>query len=235
MERGRILQLQKDYSAALVAFDDALRLRPQDARVSRFRAETLLELNRLPEALQSLDDCLKFGPADAGTFRARAALRTRLGQYAGAQADYTHALEQQPNPATYAARGWCFLVSDAPRLALPDFEESLRRDPAQSDAYAGRGFCRVLAGEISPAITDAEEALRLGPESPRLYYNVARIYAQGVVALNRSSSSSRANAGVLNVRSCQERAVQTLAQALPCRLLRKRHASGKTLWNPTRV
>ena len=210
-ERGRILHAQKDFSAALAAYDAALRLRPQDARVSRFHAETLLELNRLPEALRSLDDCLKFGPADAGAFRARAALRTRLGQYANAQADYTRALELDANGATYAARGWSFLVADAPKLALADFEESIRRAPAQSDAYAGRGLCRVVTGECQAAIVDAEETLRQGPESTRLFFNVSRIYAQAAGTLSRSAAQPR---GLPTARICQERAVQTLARAL---------------------
>ena len=210
-ERGRILHAQKDFSAALAAYDAALRLRPQDARVSRFHAETLLELNRLPEALRSLDDCLKFGPADAGAFRARAALRTRLGQYANAQADYTRALELDANGATYAARGWSFLVADAPKLALADFEESIRRDPAQSDAYAGRGLCRVVTGECQAAIVDAEESLRQGPESTRLFFNVSRIYSQAAGTLSRSAAQPR---GLPTARICQERAVQTLARAL---------------------
>ncbi len=211
-ERGRLLHIQKEFTTALAAFDEALRLRPRDARVCRFRAETLLELNRLPEALQSLNDCLKYGPPEAGAFRARAALRTRLGQYAGAQTDYTRALELSPNAATYAARGWTFLVADAPKFALADFEESIRRVPEQSDAYAGRGFCRVLLGETSAAIADADEALRQGPESTRLFYNVSRIYAQAAATQNRSVV--RVNSGLPNARECQERAVGTLAQAL---------------------
>ena len=42
----------------------------------------------------------------------------------------------------------------------------------------GRGYGRVLSGDYRQAVADAEEALRCGPPSPRLYYNVARIYAQ---------------------------------------------------------
>lgn len=212
-ERGRIFYVQKDYPAALAAFDSALELRPHEVRVLRFRAETLLELNRLPEALQSLNDCLKYGPPDAGAFRARAALRTRMGQFAGAQTDYTRALELNSNAATYAARGWCFLVADAPKLALADFEESIRRTPVQSDAFAGRGLSRVLLGESQAAVEDAEQALHHGPESPRLCYNVARIYAQAVAALSNTSARTLV-AGTLNGRTCQERAVKTLEQAL---------------------
>jgi tetratricopeptide (TPR) repeat protein len=177
------------------------------------RAEALLELKRLPEALESLDDCLKYGPPDAGAFRARAALRTRLGQYAGAQTDYTRALELEPDAATYAARGWCYLVADAARLALPDFEEAIRLDPDRGDAYAGRGYARVLLGAHRLAVADAEEALRRGPPSPRLYYNVARVYAQAVTS--QDGERARNRWGSHSPRGeWQERALQALARSL---------------------
>ena len=206
LERGRLLHQQKDYSRALAAYDAALDLRSRDARAYRLRADALLELQRLPEALQSLDDCLKYGPSDAGAFRARAALRSRLGQYAGAQTDYTRALEMQPDAATYTARGWCYVVAEAPRLGLPDFEEAIRLSPDQGDAYAGRGFCNALAGKARPAVNDAEEALRRGPPSPRLNYNVARVYAQAAARLERGTRWT--------VESWRERALQVLAKAL---------------------
>jgi serine/threonine protein kinase/predicted Zn-dependent protease len=213
-ERGRILHSQKDYAAALAAFDEVLRVRPHDARACRFRAGALLELNRLPAALAALDDCLRFGPPDAGAFRARAALRTRLGRYAGAQTDYTRALEIEADATTYAARGWCFLVADAPKLALSDFEEAIRLAPEQSDAYTGRGYSRVLLGDAQAAIADAEAALRQGPVSPRLYYNVARIYAQAVAVSETAATRSRTNIDFVSSRNCLDRALLTLTQAL---------------------
>jgi tetratricopeptide (TPR) repeat protein len=209
LERGRLLYHQKEYSGALEAYDAALALRPRNARASRLRAETLLELKRLPEALQSLDDCLKYGPPDAGTFRARAALRTRLGQYPGAQTDYTRALELEPDAATYAARGWCYLVAGAANLALPDFEESIRLAPDEGDGYAGRGFARALLGQARLAVADAEESLRRGPRSPRLYYNVARVYAQAAARLEGDSLRTRETS-----HSWQDRALHMLAKAL---------------------
>jgi len=213
LERGRLLHRQKDHQRALEACDAALHLRPGDARVCRLRAEVLLELKRLPEALRSLDDCLKYGPADAAAFRARAALRTQMGQYAGAQTDYTRALEMEPDAATHAARGWCFLVADAPKLALADFEEALRRAPELGDAYAGRGYSRVLLGDHRRADADAEEALRRGHPSARLHYNVARIYAQAIPCLDSERGGGRWTANALG-NYYQDRALRTLTTSL---------------------
>jgi tetratricopeptide (TPR) repeat protein len=166
----------------------------------------LIELGRLSDALQALDDCIEHGRRDAATFRARASLRTRLGQYAGAQTDFTHALEIAPDAGTYAARGWCYLVGDAPHFALPDFTEAIRLAPSQADAYAGRGYCRALLGESRLAVRDAEEARRLGPPSPRLDYNLARIYARAAGTVQGASIRLRSE--------WQDQALHLLKRAL---------------------
>lgn len=141
-------------------------------------------------------------------------MRTRLGQYADAQTDYTRALELDPDAATYAARGWGYLVSDAPRLALADFQESLRHDPNQAVVLAGRGFAFARLGDVRNAIADADEASRREPESPRLCYHVARIYAQAVGPLGRLSPAARASAQLPTSHACQQRALQWLERAL---------------------
>jgi tetratricopeptide (TPR) repeat protein len=178
LERGRLLYRQKDYAGALAATDDAIRVNPRDPQVYRLRADTLLEMKKLPEALQALDACLKYGPDDVAVLRARAALRTRLGQYAGAQTDYTRILEREADAGTYAARGWNFVFADAPKLALDDFQQSIRLASDRAESYVGRGYAQVLLGKCQRGVADAEEALRHGPRSPRLCYNAARVYAQ---------------------------------------------------------
>jgi tetratricopeptide (TPR) repeat protein len=213
LERGRILHGRKDFEAALRAYDDAVAARPKDARAHRLRAEALLELNRLPEALKALDACLQHGPPDADAYRARAAVRTRLGQYPGAQTDYTRALEIRADADIYAARGWTYLVAEAPALALGDFEEALRLEPDSGDGHAGRGSARVALGQYHAAVADAEQALHHGPPSPRLLYNAARIYARAEAGLaadawryDRSTPSLRA--------SWRRRAIDALSRAL---------------------
>ena len=75
-------------------------------------------LKRPEEAIADLDAAAAGGPADAGSYRARAALYARLGKYPQALADYTRALELQPDAATYTARGWAFLVTDSRRAMM---------------------------------------------------------------------------------------------------------------------
>jgi tetratricopeptide (TPR) repeat protein len=213
LERGRLLHRRKDFAAALEAYDLAVLLRPRHARTHRLRAEALLELNRLTEALRSLDACLQYGSPETEVFQARAAVRSRLGQYAGAQTDYTRALEISPDAATYAARGWIYLVAEAPALALTDFQEAIRRAPNLGDAYNGRGYARILLGQYRQAVSDADEAVRRGPASPRLFYNAARVYAQAVARLNAAPSPDVWTASMLRT-SWEGQAVGLLRKAL---------------------
>ncbi len=211
LERGRLLYRQKDYAGALAATEAALRIHPRDAQAYRLRADSLLELKRLPDALKALDECLKYSPDDVAILRARAALRTRLGEYAGAQTDYTRVLERGPDAATYAARGWNYVFADAPKLALADFEESIRLAPDRAESYVGRGYAQVLLGKCQQGVRDAEEALRRGPRTPRLWYNAARVYAQASARIAAELPRHPGTAADLR-NEWRNRAIQLLVQ-----------------------
>lgn len=178
-DRGRIRFAQKNYQEALVDFEAALRLRPDEADYYRWQAEALLALNREREAATALDHYLaKGGRPTPEVYRSRGMIRARLRQFPAALADYTQALALQPDSPTHAARAWLFLANDVPSLALKDFEESIRLDGKNGEAYAGRGLIRVRNGKIKEALTDAESAARHGPETARLLWNISHIYAQ---------------------------------------------------------
>jgi tetratricopeptide (TPR) repeat protein len=123
-------------------------------------------------------------------------------------------------------RGWGYQYADAPRLALADFEESLRLEPDQSDAYGGRGLARIRLGEWRPAVLDAEAAIRqaqvtsAGPAGEdagavrvQAFFNAARIYAQAVEFVAREVSREGERAVSL-YRRYRRRALDLLEEAL---------------------
>src|SRR5262249_56280115 len=103
--------------------------------------------------------------------------------------DCTRALELEPDAVTYTARGWVYLMTEAPKPALADFDEALHLDPKHGEAYLGRAYAQVLLGKPGEALRDAEEGLRCGPESPRLCYNAARVYAQLVGKVDEADTA----------------------------------------------
>jgi tetratricopeptide (TPR) repeat protein len=213
LECARILLRRHQYERALDACARALRLNPT-ARGYRLRAEVLIALKRYEAAATALDACLEKSPNDALVLCARAAVRTRLGQYQGAQADYARALERKPDAEVYTARGWTYLAGDATKLALADFDLALRLEPGRGDALMGRGLAHALLGEHGRAVADTRQALASGPESSRLYYNAARVHALVASRANRTAAPPRRPG--LKRGDHARQATQLLANALDC-------------------
>ena len=71
------------------------------------------------------------------------------------------ALASEPAPLL-AQRGWLYILTESPRLALHDFEAALRLDPSHVEAYSGRGLARVRLGQDREGVADAEQALGHG-------------------------------------------------------------------------
>jgi tetratricopeptide (TPR) repeat protein len=214
LERGRIFFRTGRYPEALTACDTALALRSDLVAARRLRAETLVEMQQFEAALAALDDYLvALARPDATALRTRGIVRSRLGRNAAALEDFGKSLELQPDAATYAARGWAYLGHDAPRLALPDFEEAMRRNPDGADARVGRAMARAKLGHYAPALADADEAVRLGPASARLAYNAARVYALAAESALGDAALGRQKAAETHER-CLDAALKLLTQAV---------------------
>ena len=92
----------------------------------------LLELNRDHDAIVACDAALRAGLKSADLLGLRGLAKARRNDFAAAIDDYTLALALEPSaPVLHGRRGWAYLVSGAPQLALRDFEEAIRLDPRQ--------------------------------------------------------------------------------------------------------
>ena len=174
----------------------------------------LLDLKRYDEVLRSCDGALAQGRPWSGLYETRGVARAGRQDFAGAIADYTLALEQQPRqPRVLTSRGLTYLVSDAPKLALRDFEDVLQLDAKSAEAHGGRGAALVRLGEYRAAIVEAEESLRLPPPAARRAYNAARIYAQAAT-LAAADVRNAGREAVMVVGRYQDRALGLIQQAL---------------------
>ena len=156
--RARLFFRANQCPEALAACDAALRLAPDDPEAHRVRVAALMELKRYDAVLASADAYLARGKPIAEILEIRGLAHQARRNYTAAIADFNRALDLAPaaEPAQRSRllnrRGWGYQYADAPRLALSDFEESLRLEPNQSGAYGGRGLARIRLGEWRPAV-----------------------------------------------------------------------------------
>lgn len=80
------------YEEALVSFDQALAIQPDDHAAWVFRGVVLIHLGRYSEALISCEKALKIHPNDIQAWIFRGAALHYLGQYKKAYASYDSAL-----------------------------------------------------------------------------------------------------------------------------------------------
>ena len=87
------------YEQALKEYELALQEVPNHVHALRGKARTLMQLNRLDEALQVFNVAIAYEPNFAGTYANRGILYDRMGQYQHAVDDYDRALSMDPEVA----------------------------------------------------------------------------------------------------------------------------------------
>ncbi|WP_165219578.1 serine/threonine-protein kinase [Aquisphaera insulae] len=196
VERARLLFASGRPSESLAAAEAAVELAPSHPEAHNLRISSLLALRRYDAVLASCDAYLAREQPTLDILEIRGLARFARRDFPGAISDCTRAVELRsdlapaPRSRLLNQRGWAYHMADAPRLALEDFETSLKLVAGQADAHAGRGLARVRLGDWKAAVADAEDAVRLagaptlgeGEDSIEVRrqarFNAARIYAQ---------------------------------------------------------
>jgi serine/threonine protein kinase/Tfp pilus assembly protein PilF len=212
--RGRLLHREDRDQEALAACEAALKLVSTHADAQRLRLDILLAQKRFDEVIGPCDALLAREKSSADLYELRGLARAGLMDYAGAIEDDTKALSLRPGCVPLLARrGALYLVTDAPRLALRDFEEAIGRDPAYGDAYIGRASALVRLGQHRQAEADVDKALRLGKRTSPMLYNAARVLSQAA-AVAGSEVRRKGQVAVAQVNRYQDRAVELVQEAL---------------------
>jgi tetratricopeptide (TPR) repeat protein len=213
-KRARVLIALHREIEALAACDAALKIVPNDETALRLRIDLLLAAKRYSEVVRLCEALMAGGKVPARVAELRGLAKAGLKDYVGAIEDATLALSVSPEQAHLLAwRGWLYILADAPRLALRDFEAAIWLDSSRGEAYMGRGAARARLGRHAEAVADAETGLNLGPCGPRLSYNAARIYAIAAAVAGNEARKHGQDAALLAARY-QERALALLRQAL---------------------
>jgi tetratricopeptide (TPR) repeat protein len=233
------LQFQdRQYDDALASCAAALGRWPDYAPAHLRRAETLLaqakeaahaagtarmaplrraEIRRAEEryyreAGEALDRYLRRETSDAVACRTRGVIHLRLGRHREAVEAFGSALKLKPDADTLSLRGWAYLKLDAAQMALPDFEEALRLQPAHVQALCGRGYARVCLGYLKDGLEDAERALAAAPADPLLPLRTACTYGRALRHLEAQADGRPVPTRI--ARAYQDQAVQLVGLAL---------------------
>lgn len=119
LRRAELHRTHQDWEPALADYAKAEGLKVDPAIIRLARGKLLLAAGQPEKACAELDSVIEKSPGnvDARTTRARA--RTKIGNYPGAAADYTAAIDAvaKPDPELYLERATVLCAATPPRLA----------------------------------------------------------------------------------------------------------------------
>lgn len=213
---GQLLGRDELHKEALDQFAFALNIQPKCEAAYQLQAESLLALKRRREAAAALDSYLALAARPSAKYcKARGVIYADNRQYRKAVELYTLALNQEPTDCSARnLRGWAYLLMDAAKPALEDFEETLSADKNNADALAGRGNARIRLRQVQGAVADAEAALEEGPQTERLLYNVTCIYALAVAQTELEVRAGRDRTAPTRLELYEKKALDCLMRTL---------------------
>ncbi len=159
-------------------------LEPDEHRLHRSvlrynRAQVLVGLGRLAEALADYDAVIGADPNYPEYHFDRANLLHRLGRDEEALAEYDITIALGPPfPEAYYNRAELRLDAGATDHALAGMSYVLELDPAFLDAYINRAGILLADGDLDGALADATAGLLLEPANPYLHTVVGQVHAE---------------------------------------------------------
>ncbi len=162
-------------------YNEALRLKPDDADAFNNRGNARKAKGDLEGAIKDYNEALRLKPDYAIAFNNRGLVRYAKGDLEGAIKDYNEALRLKPDYANaFYNRGSARKAKGDLEGAIKDYNEALRLKPDYADAFYNRGSARYAKGDLEGAIKDYNEALRLKPDDADAFYNRGLVrYAKG--------------------------------------------------------
>jgi tetratricopeptide (TPR) repeat protein len=174
---GLILLKQGDLAQGAAQLEKALEGQPQNVELAATLVTTYVARKDLERAQQLLDGPLA-GVQTAEAALARAAVAAARGNHLAAVAELDAALSQNPDlPTARSQRGLSHLMLGHMEEARRDFEEELKRNPADYTANANLGWLLLQEKRYAAAGALLQKALELRGADPGLQYLLAQVDA----------------------------------------------------------
>ena len=155
-------------NAVIFAYDKALRINPNNAKICNNRGLAKAALGDRQAAIADFDRALEINPNNVAAYNNRGAEKAALGDRQAAIADFDKALEINPNnAAVYYNRGLSKAALGDRQAAIADFDRALEINPSLILAYQKRGNQNFALGRKNEARNDFMAMLDLARKSGR--------------------------------------------------------------------
>jgi tetratricopeptide (TPR) repeat protein len=179
-KQGVGLLAQSDFTRAIQAFDDSIRLDPNQPAAYGYRAFAHWNKGAADLAARDYSDAIRLDPRNMLFRLNRAIALNKLGKHSEAVSDLNEVLLVEPeNQAALNSRCWARALLDALEEALADCNQAVRLSPKDANALDSRGFVHLKSGRLVRAVADYSSALRIDPKL------ATSLYGRGLAKIGR--------------------------------------------------
>jgi tetratricopeptide (TPR) repeat protein len=157
--RGAAYSNKKLYELAMLDFDEALKLAPQDRATLSSRGWALFQMGQYDRAMADYTELLRLAPGNGRAMNNRGLIHLRKNDLASAMADFEGAIKVTPNfVAAHNNRALVLAKQHKFDEAIAGYGEALRIDPEYLLAYNNRARAHEEKGEYELALADYKQA-----------------------------------------------------------------------------
>ncbi|NET88492.1 MAG: tetratricopeptide repeat protein [Kamptonema sp. SIO1D9] len=170
-QEGERLSAQGAYQRALIAYDEAIALKPNYGEAFSSRCWVLQQMERYTEALAACDRALSINSGSKQTWNRQAGALTGLGRNREAIATYTRALQIDPDYYwAWNDLGAIYNQEGRYAEALAAAQRATELDPDTYNAWKVRGEAELGLQRYSAALNSFKSAIKINPEEYWSWY-----------------------------------------------------------------
>jgi tetratricopeptide (TPR) repeat protein len=176
MRKGISLARAGQHKRALEAFDEALKLKPDDSAIWYTKGIILDELGHHDEAIKAFDKALQYKPNFASACNAKGIALGDLGRYKEALQSFEEALQHAPNYASaWYNKGNVLGDLGRSEEAVSAFDEALKHEPENAMAWNNKGIALGDLGHYEEALRAFEGAIKCEPYHTNAWHNMGNL------------------------------------------------------------
>jgi len=157
---------------AIAHYEQALRIKPDDAKAHNNLGVALKDQRKVPEAIAHYEQALRIRPNFAEAHNNLGVALAQTGKIEEAIAHFEQALGIEPDYAeAHYHLGNALAQTGKIEEAIAHFEQALGIEPDDAEAHYNLGNVFLREGKVSDAIGHYEQALRIKPDHAEAHYN----------------------------------------------------------------
>lgn len=171
-------------SEAIRQFQEAIRLKPDDAEIRNNLGNALFRDGQTEEAIRQFQEALRLKPDYGDAHYNLGNTLMKQGQLSEAIRELEEALRLKPDDAEVRNNlANAFARAGRNEEAIGQYQEALRLNPGHATAHYNLGLTLLSKGQLDEAIRRLQEAARLQPNDPVMHNNLgAALLKKGQIA-----------------------------------------------------